>query len=87
MNHKSDLLCTAPQRPVQRREAQVGDVVSFKRWRGSEPIPAEVIRVDEMALYLDLGPGHFIQLVTRDSWRVPLYLWEQSDPKAWVSVW
>jgi hypothetical protein len=64
---QAGLLDTAPQRPVQRRQAEV--------------------RVDELAIYLDLGPGQFVQFVARDSWRVPMYLWEQNDPSAWVSVW
>lgn len=84
---QANLLDTAPQRPTQRREAEVGDVVSFKRWPGSESIPGKVVRVDGLAIYLDLGPGHFIQAVARDSWRVPMYLWEQNDPAAWISVW
>jgi hypothetical protein len=84
---QAGLLDTAPQRPVQRRQAEVGDVVSFKRWPSSEPVPGKIVRVDELAIYLDLGPGQFVQFVARDSWRVPMYLWEQNDPSAWVSVW
>lgn len=84
---QAGLLDTAPQRPVERRPAVVGDVVSFKRWPRSEPIPATVIRVDELAIYLDLGADSFVQFVARDSWRLPMYLWEQNDPAAWGSVW